>query len=67
MDAEEARTIGRRVKQIRYARQKSVRVIAGCCAIRSCAMCSPSWSRTRAGMRSAGSCGGMAYRAGLPV
>lgn len=29
MDAEEARTIGRRVKQIRYARKKSLQVIAG--------------------------------------
>lgn len=29
MDAEEARTIGRRVRQIRYARGKSLRVIAG--------------------------------------
>lgn len=29
MDAEEARTIGRRVKQIRYARRKSLRVVAG--------------------------------------
>ncbi|HEY2765979.1 MAG TPA: helix-turn-helix domain-containing protein [Pseudonocardiaceae bacterium] len=29
MDDEEARTIGRRVRQIRYARQKSLRVIAG--------------------------------------
>src|SRR5262245_39421504 len=28
MDAEEARTIGRRVRQIRYARKKSLRVIA---------------------------------------
>ncbi|MGH4026605.1 MAG: helix-turn-helix domain-containing protein [Pseudonocardiaceae bacterium] len=29
MDSEEARTIGRRVKQIRYARRKSLRVVAG--------------------------------------
>ncbi|MGH3440113.1 MAG: helix-turn-helix domain-containing protein [Pseudonocardiaceae bacterium] len=29
MDAEEARTIGRRVRQIRYAREKSLRVVAG--------------------------------------
>ncbi|MGH3794355.1 MAG: helix-turn-helix domain-containing protein [Pseudonocardiaceae bacterium] len=29
MDAEEARTIGRRVRQVRYARRKSLRVIAG--------------------------------------
>lgn len=29
MDAEEARTIGRRVRQIRYARKKTLRVVAG--------------------------------------
>lgn len=29
MDAEEARTIDRRVRQVRYARDKSLRVIAG--------------------------------------
>ena len=29
MDAEEARTVGRRARQIRYARKKSLRVVAG--------------------------------------
>ena len=50
MDAEEARTIGRRVRQVRNARQKSQRVVAERAGISEGYLSRPSprWSSHRA-------------------